>query len=160
MPPETRTTFWWGYIPFDEVIFRERLLCTRKAIAQIHWHRAPDFALRRGQATVWSGEGEGVCPTWKGQWLDNTRRCCHRGMTSVATISNFPREREIQISMQISQFFFFVGGVHLQHAEVPGPGITSMLLNPCHSSNQSHRSDNTASLICWATRELCKFPNS
>ena len=29
-------------------------------------------------------------------------------------------------------------------------------LNPCHSSKQSHNSDNDGSLMCWATKELLK----
>ena len=36
---------------------------------------------------------------------------------------------------------------HLWHAEISRPGI-----KPC--SNQSHSSDNAASLTCWATKEL------
>lgn len=32
--------------PFNKVIFKEIFLCTRKAMARMHWQMAPEFALR------------------------------------------------------------------------------------------------------------------
>ena len=43
----------------------------------------------------------------------------------------------LKILLKISVFIFVLFWLHLQHAEVPGQA-----LNPCHSSNPSHSSDN------------------
>ena len=62
-------------------------------------------------------------------------------------------------------FFFFVFVFFFGHAcdmqKFQGQGV-----NPCHSADPSHSSDNARSLFCWATRELpgplfkscCLFP--
>ena len=46
--------------------------------------------------------------------------------------------------------FCFLFGCTCGKQMFPGQG-----LNPCHSSNLSHSSDNTGSLTCCPTRELC-----
>ena len=53
-----------------------------------------------------------------------------------------------QFHLTLTRFILFFGCACGTH-KFQGQG-----LNPCHSSNQSHSSDNTSSLTCHTTREF------
>ena len=50
--------------PFNKVIFKKIFLCARKAMAQMHWQMAPEFALRvqKKSSRGWGEAAERVCP--------------------------------------------------------------------------------------------------
>ena len=92
--------------PFNKVIFKTIFLCARKAMAQFHWQMAPEFALRvqKKPRRGWGEAAERVCPPGWVKYQATPSCCSHVEMTRAGQSCNFPREEEIEIFVQISQF--------------------------------------------------------